>query len=150
MQKEDKILNNAYNSGDIKYDSFMGEMKIDARISSQYEDQLNDDIEDYINVKMLDDELYKIFLESPYYIKYKNPKKVDNNDMIKMYYYFKNKLIKSNKYTSCEIFIAYAEFFQVNYDKLYSEIGVLDKEGLLKEISEKYNVRHKIMTKRLF
>jgi hypothetical protein len=49
-----------------------------------------------------------------------------------------------------EIFIAFAEFFQINYDQLYNEVGVLDKEGLLRELNEKYGLTHRIKTKRLF
>ena len=148
--RDGKILNNDYNSGNIDYDIFVGEMKISPIVSSQYEDQTTDDIEGYHNTRMLDKEVYDIFLKSPYYAKYKNPKKIDKNDLVKMYYYFKELLVKSQKYTHVEIYIAFSEFFQVNYDVLYSEIGVLDKEALLRELSEKYKVKHKITTKRLF
>ena len=70
--------------------------------------------------------------------------------LIKMYYHFKGLLLKERKFTSAEIFIAFAEFFEVNYDQLYSEIGVLDKESLLKELNEKYHLTSKIKTKKLF
>jgi len=49
-----------------------------------------------------------------------------------------------------EIFIGFAEFFQINYDQLYGEIRVSDKEDLLKELNEKYGLKNRIKTKRLF
>ena len=146
----DKILNNTFNTGEIKYETFTSQIKIDDGISSQYDDQLSDNMVEQRVLKMLNEELYEIFKESPFYEKYKNPKRVDKGDMIKMYYYFKNKLLRKNTFTSMEIFIGFAEFFQVNYDQLYNDVGVLDKESILKELNEKYNVKGKIKSKRLF
>lgn len=128
----------------------LSSLKIHDNIFSLYEDQLGDNIIENRTLKMLDDQMYLIFENSPYFEKYKKLKKTDSNDRIKMYYYFKEKLLAERKYTNMEIFIAFAEFFQVNYDQLYAEIGVLDKEGLLKELSSKYGLSKKIKTKRLF
>jgi len=147
--KEDKIINNTYNQGEQAFEDF-GIMKVHDSVFSLYEDQLGDNIIESRTIKMLDDEMYNIFQKSPYFEKYKKPKRADGNDRIKMYYYFKEHLLKEKKYTSVEIFIAFAEFFQVNYDQLYNEIGVLDKEQLLRELNEKYGLTHKIKTKRLF
>jgi hypothetical protein len=148
--KEDKIINNAYNQGEQTYEDFGATMKVDDSVFSLYEDQLGENIIEKRTAKMLDDEMYEIFKESPYYEKYKKPKRADSNDRLKMYYYFKEKLLKNKNYTNMEIFIAFAEFFQVNYDQLYNEVGVLDKEGLLKELNEKYDLVDRIKTKRLF
>jgi hypothetical protein len=148
--REDKIINNSYNQGEQTYEEFSGVMKVHDSVMSLYEDQLGDNIVENRTLKMLDDEMYAIFEKSPYYEKYKKPKRADGNDRIKMYYYFKENLLKQKKYTNMEIFIAFAEFFQVNYDQLYNEVGVLDKEGLLRELNQKYNLTHKIKTKRLF
>lgn len=147
--REDKIMNNSYNQGEQAYEEF-GVMKVHDSVFSLYEDQLGDNIVESRTLKMLDDEMYEIFKTSPYYEKYKKPKRADGNDRVKMYYYFKQKLLEQKNYTSTEIFIAFAEFFQVNYDQLYNEVGVLDKENLLKELNEKYGLTHKIKTKRLF
>lgn len=148
--KTDKIINNSYNSGDLNYEEFSGPMKVHDSVFTLYEDQLSDNLIEYRTLKMLETELYDIFEASPYFEKYKKPKRVDKNDMIKMFYYFKDKLVESKKFSSMEIFISFAEFFQINYDQLYGEIGVLDKEYLLKELSEKYSLDKKIKTKRLF
>lgn len=148
--REDKIINNTYNQGEQTYEDFGGVMKVHDSVFSLYEDQLGDNIVENRTLKMLDDEMYEIFENSPYFEKYKTPKRADGNDRIKMYYYFKQKLLEQKKYTNMEIFIAFAEFFQINYDQLYGEVGVLDKEGLLRELSQKYGLQDKIKTKRLF
>jgi len=147
--KEDKIINNSFNTGEIKYQGFTQDIKIDSRVSDLYDDQLGD-VLDHRNKKVLNSQIFAIFENSPYYEKYKNPKRVDKNDMIKMYYYFKNEINIVKSFSSMEIFIGFAEFFQINYDQLYSEIRVLDKESLLKELNEKYSLSSKIKTKRLF
>jgi len=147
--KEDKIINNSFNSGELNFQEFTQTIKVDSRVSGLYEDQLGDVIE-HRNMSVLNDRIYEIFVESPFHKKYKNPKRVDKNDMIKMYYYFKEEVGKDKKFSSMEVFIGFAEFFQINYDQLYGEIRVLDKESLLKELNEKYGLSDRIKTKRLF
>ncbi|MFA5153317.1 MAG: hypothetical protein WC554_12205 [Clostridia bacterium] len=148
--KTDKIVNNSYNSGDLNYEEFSGPMKVHDSVFSLYEDQLSDNLIEYRTLKMMETELYEIFEESPYFEKYKKLRRVDKNDMVTMFYYFKDKLVESKKFSHMEIFIGFSEFFQVNYDQLYNDIGVLDKEYLLKELSSKYGLDKKIKTKRLF
>lgn len=147
--KEDKIINNSFNSGELNYQEFTQTIKIDSRVSGLYEDQLGDVLE-HRNLQLLNSEIYNIFEKSPFYEKYKVPKRVDKNDMIKMYYYFKDEVAKSKRFSPMESFIGFAEFFQINYDQLYGEIRVLDKESLLKELNEKYGLDDRIKTKRLF
>jgi len=147
--REDKIINNSFNSGEMAFREFTQTIKVDNRVSGLYEDQLGDVIE-HRNMSVLNDRIYEIFVESPFHKKYKNPKRVDKNDMIKMYYYFKEEVGKDKKFSSMEVFIGFAEFFQINYDQLYGEIRVLDKESLLKELNEKYGLSDRIKTKRLF
>lgn len=147
--KKDKIINNSFNSGELNYENFSQTIKIDSRVSALYEDQLGDVLEHRI-AQDLNALIYDIFKESQYYEKYKNPKRVDKNDMIKMYYYFKEEVTKIRNFSSMELFVGFAEFFQINYDQLYGEIRVLDKEHLLKELNEKYSLESRIKTKRLF
>jgi hypothetical protein len=147
---KDKIMNNSYNSGDIDFENFIQPMKIDDRVYDIYKDVLAEDIVEERTFKILDNKIYELFLNSPFYQKYKTPKRVDKSDLVKMYYFFKETLSKENTFTSVQIFMGFAEFFQVNYDQLYEEIGVLDKEGLLRELNEKYKIKNKIKTKKLF
>lgn len=146
---KDKIMNNSFNAGEMNYEAFGGDIKIESSVLELYEDQVGDLIE-YRIKSMLENELYDIFIESPYYEKYKMPKRIDKSDMVKMFYYFKEKIIKIGNFSNAELFIGFAEFFQINYDALYNDISVLDKEYILKEISEKYSLSSKIKTKKLF
>jgi len=148
--KEDKIINNSYNTGEMEYEVFSATMKIDDRVSSLYEDQYSENMYELRTVKALSEEIYKLFQASPFHEKYKNPKRVDKGDMVKMYYYFKEILVKERSYSSAQIFMGFAEFFQINYDQLYNEIGVLDKEGLLRELNSHQGMKSKIQTKKLF
>ena len=148
--KEDKIINNSYNTGEIEYEPFSSVMKIDDRVSSLYEDQLSDNMIEIRTIKALNENIYKLFLESPFHEKYKNPKRVDKGDMVKMYYYFKERLLIEKAYSNAQIFMGFAEFFQINYDQLYNEIGVMDKEGLLRELNAQKGLNNKIKTKKLF
>lgn len=148
--KEDKIINNSYNTGEIEYEAFTGSMKIDDRVASLYEDQHSENMFEVRTLKELNDRIYELFKESPYHEKYKNPKRVDKGDMVKMYYYFKELLVKDKSYSNSQIFMGFAEFFQINYDQLYNEIGVLDKEGLLRELNTHKGMKSKIQTKKLF
>jgi hypothetical protein len=147
--KEDKIINNSFNSGELKYQEFTQSIKVDSRVAGLYEDQLGDVLE-HRTIQVLNDLIYKIFKDSSYYEKYKNPKRVDKNDMIKMYYFFKEEIKKERDFSAMEVFIGFAEFFQINYDQLYNEVRVLDKESLLKELNEKFGLDGRIKTKRLF
>lgn len=147
--KEDKIINNSFNTGELNYQEFTVGIKVDSKVSELYEDQLGDVIE-YRTKKLLNDKIHEIFITSPYYEKYKNPKRVDKNDMIKMYYFFKEAVSEVKNFSTMQIFIGFAEFFQINYDQLYGEIRVLDKEALLKELNDKYSLSGRIKTKRLF
>jgi hypothetical protein len=144
--KEDKILNNSFNTGEIEYEAFTSTMRIDDKVSGQYRESWSETIVEDRTIKMLEDKLYSLFEESEFFEKYKSPKRVDKSDMIKMYYFFKDKLLNDQSYSSVEIFIGFAEFFQVNYDQLYAQIGVKDKESLLRELKDK----KKIKSKRLF
>jgi hypothetical protein len=148
--REDKIINNSYNTGEMEFEAFTSEMKIDDRVASLYEDQHSENMVEVRTIKALNEEIYLFFLDSPFYEKYKNPKRVDKSDMIKMYYYFKTELVKKKIYSSSQIFMGFAEFFQINYDQLYGEIGVMDKENLLKELHTHSGLSNKIQTKKLF
>lgn len=146
---KDKIMNNGFNAGEMNHEAFTGDIRIENSVADLYEDQLGDIIECRVR-SMLDVELYQIFVDSPYHQKYKTPKRIDKTDLVKMFYYFKGFIMKSGKFSNMDFFIGFAEFFQVNYDVLYSDISVMDKEYILKEMSEKYGLHSRIKTKKLF
>jgi hypothetical protein len=140
--KEDKILNNTYNSGDTGHEDFHGVMKIHDMVAGRYNDYNSDNlIEVRLQNSILED-IYDIFETSTYYEKYKPKKKGDKNDILKIYYFFKEALLKFNKYSLIDIFVGVAEFFEINYDTLYGEIGVHDKQLILKELDGKYQLNN--------
>jgi len=145
---EDKIINNSFNSGEMQFQEFTQSIKIDSRVSSLYDDQLGDVIE-HRTLHILNEKIYEIFKNSPYHKKYKNPKRVDKTDMINMYYYFKERC-GTGEYSPVEIFISFAECFQLNYDQLYKGIGVLDQELVLRDFVAKNKMENRIKTKKLF
>lgn len=148
--KEDKILNNSFNSGEIEYQSFTSPIRIDDKVSKQYKESWSENIIEDRTLQHLETRLFQEFEASEFFEKYKVPKRVDKSDMIKMYYFFKDKLLEEKLFSHVEIFIGFAEFFQINYDQLYAQVGVKDKEGLLRELHDKYHLTKKIQTKKLF
>ncbi len=148
--KYNKIVNNSYNTGEIKYEAFNGKMKVADRVNELYEDQLSENLIDIRLQNDLAEEMYILFLDSPFYEKYKNTKKIEKSDLLDIYYYFKEILIKKNLYSLSQIFIAIAEFFQINFNQLHKQIGVLDKELLLKEMTKHNNKFNVIKVKKLF
>ena len=154
LNEEDNRVNNHisvnYNNDEQTFEVFTQPIRVDNKISHLYKDILSDNIIEERTYKLLANKIYDLFVKSIYYNKYKNPKKIDRNDLFKMFYYFKGLLLKENIFSSMEMFIGFAEFFQVNYEQLYNEITVLDKEALLKELNEKLNINKKIKTKKLF
>lgn len=134
-----------YNNNSESY----GQIKIDDRVKHLYTDSHSDNVIENRLYDKLNEEFYEIFLKSPYLEKYKTPKRVDASNRIEMYYYFKEHL-NNKSYTDKDIFIAFAEFFQVNYEQLYNEIAVLDKENIIKELNENEQYKNRINSKKLF
>jgi hypothetical protein len=142
--KEDKIFNNRYNSGDIEYEVF-GEIKM------LEQDSALDGYEAYLEGKV-QEELYQIFIESPYYTDSAPGKssKVPRSEVATIYYYFEDRLTEKEEVTPVEKFTRIAEFMCIPYDVLYQEISPVHKERLLRELDSKYHVFSKNKIKRLF
>lgn len=148
--KEDKILNNSYNTGEINHENLSKDIKVDPRIEHKYDEYSTENMIELRTKKFLNEKIYDIFMKSPYYKKYSGNKKIDKKDMNELYYYFKSRLLKLKSFTTMEMFIGIAEFFQINYKYFYNEIGVLDREEILKELNEKYNLQNRLESKKLF
>lgn len=148
--KEDKIINNSYNTGEIEHESFRGDIKIDPKIEKQYKEYSSENIIEHRTFEILNDRIYDMFINSAFHEKYKKPKRVDKKDMPKIFYYMKDRLDKENTFSTMEIFISIAEFFQINYKYLYNEISVVDKENIIKELNDKYKLENRIESRKLF
>ena len=123
------------------------------KVSSQitiYDDILSPNMDNIRVNKMLEEELYDLFLKSPYKEKYSVWRKIDKKDIYDLFYYFKSLLLKSHKYNLTDIFICIAEFFEINYSLLYDVINLKDKESIIGEIERSFNVKRKIISGKLF
>ena len=142
--KEDKIFNNKYNSGDIEYEVF-GEIKMLDQSAAL------DGYESYLESKV-QEELYQIFINSPYYTNAEPGKssKVPRSEVATIYYYFEERLSEQEEVTPVEKFTRIAEFMTIPYEVLYQEISPAHKEKLLRELDSKYHVFSKNKIKRLF
>lgn len=142
--KEDKIFNNRYNSGDLEYEVF-GDIKV------LEQDESTDGYEYYLQSKV-QEELYQIFVDSPYFSTAEPGKgsKILRSEISSMYYYFEDRLTEQNEVTPVEKFTRIAEFMSMPYDVLYQELSPAHKERLLRELDKKYHVFSKNKIKRLF
>jgi hypothetical protein len=143
MEKTTNFTENAY-------EAFSGPIKINDKITHLYEDTISEDLIGYRSNKLLEEIMYNVFLESPFYHKYKTPKRIEKSDVTKMYYFFKEKILKEHNFSLYDIFINFAEFFQINYELLYNEISTLSKEELLKELNNEKQISERFKTKKLF
>lgn len=137
------------NDCEAPYEEFTSTIRINNLVSDNYED-INGDIIKARLISAINEKMYELFHESPFYDKYKDDKKIDKSELMDMYFYFRQKLIAETKYTLSQIFICFAEFFDVNYKILYGELCVLDKDMLIRELSESTNLRDKINKNKLF
>jgi len=140
--KDDKIFNNRYNTGDLEYEVF-GEIKL-------HEDTTpGDAYEEYIEQKIQED-IYRIFKESPYYSSSGKPTKVNRSAVAEIYYYFEEKLPDAEDISAVDKFTHIADFMGIQYEVLYGEISPVHKEKILRELDQKYAVFSKRKIKRLF
>ena len=140
--KEDKIFNNRFNTGDLEYEVF-GAIKL------QDEHLPGDVYEEYIEQKMQQD-VYEIFINSPYYEEYNKNRKVSKNVVGEIYYYFEDRLPATDDITAVDKFTNIADFMGIPYEVLYDVISPVHKEKLLRELDAKYHVFKRNKIKRLF
>lgn len=140
--KEDKIFNNRFNSGDLEFEIF-GAIKLHGG------DTATDIYEDYIESRMQQD-VYKIFIESPYYEEYSKNRKVSKNSVGEIYYYFDKRIPDSADTSAIDRFTNIADFMGIPYEVLYNELAPTYKENILRELDHKYQVFKRNKIKRLF
>jgi hypothetical protein len=139
--KDDKIFNNSFNRGDIEYELF-GQIKIQSETGPDLYDE-------YIDSKV-QEELYEIYQKSPYSKDFEKGRKSGKTVLSEIYYYFEQRLIGREEMSATEKFIIIAEFMNVPYEAMYSELGTTTKEKLLQELDKKYKIFSKKKIKRLF
>jgi len=105
--------------------------------------------EEYEN-KMLENNLYDIFINAPFSRKYEGNKKVPKHEMINVYLYFLDRIEKPTRYTSVEKFIAIVLFMKMNFETMYRELPIIYKEEILKELNKKYHMLSNKRSHKLF
>lgn len=140
--KEDKIFNNRYNTGEYDFERF-GKIEIIDILRPR------DVFDEYIEQKVQED-LFNIFQDAPFYETYSKSKKVSRSDSAEIFYYFESRL-KSSELVSCiDKFICIADFMSISYEVLYEELAPTYKELILKELDAKYAIFKKRKIHRLF
>lgn len=125
-----KVLNNNYLTKNIAEESF-GNSKITicpAYDTDRHEESFTDDPVLMQERKETKEILYKLFRESPYYGKYpddpesKKVPKIPKDDIMEIFYYFKERLEKAKKISTIELIIGINEFFDFNYDYIAKKV----------------------------
>lgn len=140
--KEDKIFNNRYNTGDMDFEQF-GKIEVDDIHRPK------DSFDEYI-ANNIQQDLYNIFIGAHFYEEYRKSKKVPRNEVAHIYYYFEERLVKSEAMTAIDKFANIAEFMGMSYNVLYEELAPTYKEMILKELDHKYSIFKKKSIHRLF
>ncbi len=87
----------------------------------------------------LNDELYKIFSESPFFKKYETKKPI-KSDILEIVIYFLEKMEDGDKYSMCEKIVGIADIMRIDYLTLYNEMPSKIRYKIMSELNEQYNV----------
>lgn len=147
-RKDDKIFGNDYNTGNIEFE-FFSTIKVKDEFSSTTSKEFTDNSYSNWEKEQLREDLYRIFEEASFRDKYAKIKKVPKNEMVKIYYYFSDKLTKE-KYSTVQVFTEIAEFMKMNYKDMFHQLLPVDKQNIVKELGEEYNIAALKKQKRLF
>lgn len=147
-----KVLNNSYNAVDRETGTTSA-ITISPFVSHLYQESVSDDISDLYQTKITDEMMYDLFLESPFYDKYKNStKKIEKSDAYEIYIYFRDLLMeKIPSINIIQIFFAIMEFFEFNYDKMYNDIiSINDRSKILEVLENVYGYKSELSCNKLF
>lgn len=146
------ILDNNWNKVDRELGSST-EIRVSSMVESQYIESTTENISDvYVN-RTIDEELYKIFVDSPYFEKYNNSvKKVEKKEIPGLWLYFRDELRKNVKtINTVQIIYAVAEFFNLDYVLLYNDIiSISDKSEILETMQNIYGYDSELKCNKLF
>lgn len=143
----DKIFGNDYNTGNVEFE-FFGKIKIKDEWNPESEEFTDNSYEGWER-QQLREELYAIFEESTFREKYAKIKKVPKTEMVRIYYHFSDNISKG-KYSAVQVFTEIAEFMKMNYKEMFHQLLPVDKQNIVQELNDEYNVLNKRNIKRLF
>jgi hypothetical protein len=141
----EKVLNNTWNVGE-DLQVLSGTIKINSDMYKQYDFAMTDDPILLQDKKSTQELLYKIFKESSYFEKYGGflpdssipfAKKVEKGDIVEIFYYMKEHILKEKKLSIIELVIEICEFFDFNYDYVVNTVlSIPLKSKLYEEVYE--------------
>ena len=123
-----KVLNNSYFSGNNVDSDFSSSspMTVSPLVADQYDFALTEDPVLLQERKDTAEQLYKIFMDSPYSKKYKSENgvitKIPKEKIPEIFEYTKKELAKIKQLTAMEVVIAINEFYDFNYDHVYKKV----------------------------
>lgn len=144
-ESRDKIFGNDYNTGELDFQHFT-DIKIkegfnpNEHTDESYESWETDEIEK---------ELFDIFEKAEFYEKYRKIKRVPKGEMHDIYYFFDESLPK-NKYSAVQRFTCIVDFMKMRYKTMFNLLSPIDKQKIIKELDDEFNVLGKRNIKRLF
>jgi hypothetical protein len=147
-RKDDKIFGNDYNTGNIEFE-FFSTIKVKEEFSSTTSKEFTDNSYTAWEKEQLREDLYEIFENAPFRDKYAKIKKVPKNEMVRIYYYFSDQL-HEGKYSTVQVFTEIAEFMKMNYKDMFHQLLPVDKQNIVRELGEEYNIAALKKQKRLF
>jgi hypothetical protein len=140
-----EIINNSYEDVDYTNDRFTSRtLSINPMVSDNYKETSSEDLDEVYNMKQLEEALNELYMDSPWYSKYKqNIKKIEKADISEIYYYFKERLVNTKMYSIVHIFCSICEFFDFNYKNVYNDIiSIKDKAAILEALEERYGLEN--------
>jgi len=146
-RKDDKIFGNDYNTGNLEFE-FYGKMKPATGDSDTINAAFTDNSFNTYERKLLREELLIIFKAAPFYQKYLETKRTKKADMFDVYYYFVKQIKRT--YTVIQVFTEIASFMNMNYKDMYHLLLPNDKQDIIQELDDEFNILEKKNIKRLF
>lgn len=116
-----------------------GKFAVDSDWMEKNNRESRNSYEEY-EMKLLEEDLYKIYKNSPFAEKYEGNKKVPKHELVYVYLYFIDRLENPHRYTAVEKYLAIVGFMKMNYETMYRELPIVYKEEILKELNKKYHV----------
>lgn len=148
------VFNNGWNSG-ANEQTFTGTISVHPDMEKTYDYVLTSDPVLLQERKQIQEDLYEIFKDSPFFEKYsgvrENPtnpeekiyyaKKIERSDVANLFFYMKEQLEQNQQLNITELIMHICEFFELNYDYIINTVLTTPlKAKLYKEV---YHSGHK-------
>jgi hypothetical protein len=140
-----KILNNKYNTGTVEFEHFGEFVVSDTWVKTQSVSS-----HEGYEIEILNEDINTIFKNAPFFENYAENKKVKKDSILEVFWYFQEHLKEPERYTFIEKFLAIAGYMNINFKILYDVLDIKQKEKILNEFDDKYDIFKKKNIKKLF